>query len=79
MNQEKICVFQVIDMETGVRSEPCTETPEGFAKKLEDFLPIEKRENTGVIVLMDQNTGVMEFSRAPFFTAKTFMESFNHG
>lgn len=71
------CIFQLMETETGVRSEPIELTVKEFAYFLKEHLIPEQMEHQAILVLMQKQADQeYEFSKAPFMMVETFIEHF---
>lgn len=67
-------IFQLVDLDSGVRSEAGSSDRETFAREL--AANINGLDRTAVIVLCDDIRGEMYFSQAPLMSAQRFVELF---
>lgn len=73
-----MCLFQLLNMETGQRSEPMELEPPELAQLLLDNVAPADLDDQAVLVLMEKPIPDEEykFSRAPFMRANTFINHF---
>lgn len=69
------CIFQLIDNDTGQRSEVMECDRQEFAQRIKDSL----QDNVTILVVMEKYDDNWEFSRAPLMSKATYLHFFIEG
>lgn len=68
-----MCMFQLVDFETGNRTEPLMCDRSDFAVRLRTF---EKQESAGVLVVMEEVSEEWQWCMAPLMSVADFVKYF---